>query len=193
MKRPSQSHGQRLKEHLETTAAIIRTTALDRMDAKVAAILKLAMADAVVGALVKVVVERNAYFAVSDVLVTPDTLLRGKKNETWNAGERVIGARDLAIARNGGGDLFVWNADDGTVRFVIHDEGWVERRRHGSLDDFLEQELYSAVESLEADDLEEFDETQRKDIELAIQIAGVHALNDDVRDKLVELGWIEVG
>lgn len=154
------------------------------------AALELAAADPVVRALVEVLVDRNACFALSDVEVSTGPLLRGKRDEGWNPGGKVIGPRDLALAKNGAGDLYVWNADDGTVRFLVHDEGWGTRRRHGSVDDFLEEALWSALENLEPDDLEEMDEPQRADVLVALAIAGAEALNDDAREKLVELGLL---
>ncbi len=187
-KKAKASHAQRLVDHLRGTGARLSTGALKRADAKVEAALALAAADPVVRALVEVLVDRNSYFALSDVEVTSGSLLRGKREEGWNPGGKIIGPRDLAIAKNGAGDLYVWNADDGSVRFLVHDEGWVTRRRHDSVDEFLEGALWSALENLEPDDLEEMDDQQRADVLLATAIAGVEALNDDAREKLVELG-----
>src|SRR4051794_27570446 len=95
--------------------------------------------DAQVHALMDVIVRKNTSFCVFDVELFPENFLRGKKGEAWNASKEVLGDADVALAKNGAGDLYVWNAERGDVRFVLHDEGWKARRTYPSPDAFFEQ------------------------------------------------------
>ena len=68
---------------------------------------------------------------------------------------------------------------------------WGEASRSASFDAFLESALWSCLELIEADELDAADAPYLARVKLAVSIAGVDALEDDVRDKLVELGVIE--
>jgi hypothetical protein len=183
-------HAARLVAHLERTAPKLPRAALRKGEPKVRALLEIAAADPAVKALVEALVGRGTYFAVFDIEISAWPLLRGRQREPWNSGERVIGARDVPIAKNGAGDLYVWNADDGSVRFVVHDEDWGVRRKYKSVESFLEEEMYGALENVQLDDLEDPDDAYRANLRVAIAIAGEDALDDEVRERLEELGVI---
>ena len=182
------SHGQRFADFLAVTDAKLPQAPLDPDDPRVRGIFAVALGDAVMSALLSTLVRRNTYFGLLDLETSPGVVLRGKNDEHWNKGGAVVGPRDIAIAKNGAGDLYVWNADDGSVRFLVHDEGWKVGSRHRSIDAFLEAALWRALENVQADDLEEADERVRASVRLAGQIAGSDALDDDAREKAVELG-----
>jgi hypothetical protein len=183
-------HAALLVAHLERVAPKLpRAAPLRKGEPKAQALMEIAAADAAVEALVDTLIRRGTYVAILDIEISAWPLLRGGK-ESWNAGGRVVGQRDVPIAKNGAGDLFVWNADDGSVRFVVHDEDWAEQRRYDSVQSFLEEEMYRALENVQPDDLEDSNEAYRANLGLAIAIAGVDALDDEVREKLEELGVI---
>jgi len=183
-----ESHGRRFADHLASIPATMNAAPLDPEDPRVRLLLALAAGDPVVRTLVEALVRGNAYFALFDVETYAGVVLRGKGGEAWNQAHSVIGPRELAIAKNGAGDLYVWNADDGRVRVIVHDAGWTTGHTHQSIDAFLESVLWSALEHVEADELDEADDRLRASIALAVAIAGADALDDEAREKLVELG-----
>jgi hypothetical protein len=185
------SHAALLVAHLESGAPKLPRAALRKGEPKVPPILEIAAADPAVEALVETLVRRGTYFAIFDIEISAGSLLRGR--ESRNAGKQIVGERDVPIAKNGAGDLFVWNADDGSVRFVVHDEDWAEKRKYRSVESFLEEEMYRALENVQPDDLEDLDDAYRANLALAIRIAGEDALDDEAREKLEELGVIGGG
>jgi hypothetical protein len=102
----------------------------------------------------------------------------------------VMTERDLCVGKNGGGDLYLWNIDDGGVRLVVHDEGWEVRRRDRSFDDWLVDRLWSGLENVEPDDLEDMDDVLRERVSLALALAGTRGLRAETKDKLIELGLL---
>jgi hypothetical protein len=117
----------------------------------------------------------------------PEQLLRGRQGEAWNAGGEVVGGDDVCLARNGAGDIYLWNAESGQVRFLVHDEGWRRRRLFDDVDDSAEGVLEQVVEGIDVDQLEDADEAYLARLRLAIDVVGDDALDDEVRDKLSEL------
>lgn len=129
-----------------------------------------------------VLVERDTSFQLFELRMYPAVLVR----EPWKAG--VMTERDLCVAKNGGGDLYLWNMDERDVRLVVHDENWEVSGGEDTFDDWLHQALYSALENVEADDLDEMDEVQGARVRLAIEVVGTEGMNRDARAKVVELG-----
>ena len=121
---------------------------------------KLALAkagDPRVHALMHLVVTRNTSFCVYDVAVFPECFLR----EPWDAA--AIEAGDVCLAKNGGGDLYIWNAERGDVRFVIHDD---------------------------ADQVDEADDAYLARLCFAIELAGDGGLDAEVCARLVDKGLL---
>lgn len=184
------SHGARLVEHLTKTGAKFSGKRLDPESARVKPLLSIAAKHPTVRAMFDTLIARNVWFGVGDLQTYAELILRGKSKEPWNAGASVVRDDDLVVARNGAGDIYVWNAGDGTVRFLVHDQGWAQRRLHDSFDDFLEEALWSTLETLDADALDDTDDDERASIAVAVKIAGKAPLDDEVREKLEDLGVI---
>ncbi|MGZ3419285.1 MAG: hypothetical protein ACXVEF_04920 [Polyangiales bacterium] len=181
----------RFVEHIETAPATKVGKAVPATDAKLAAIIALAKKhDARVHAYLDTLVRKNTSFCVFDVEAYPDQLLRGKRNEPWNEGARVVTASDVCLARNGAGDIYVWNAEDGSVRFLVHDEGWRESQRFKNVDAFIESLLDKVIQLIDPDGLEEVDEGYLGRLRFALEIAGDDGLDDEAREKLEELGVV---
>jgi hypothetical protein len=142
--------------------------------------------DARVHELMTLLVTKPASFCVFDVEMYAEYLLRGKKGEPWNKGDNVVGPLDVCIARNGGGDPYVWNAESGEVRFLVHDEGWSARSTYDDVDAFVEEVMLEVVEAADADQVEEATPQYIACLRFAIEIAGDDSLDDDARDKLSE-------
>ena len=154
----------------------------DDPSAAIAARLALAAARPAVHALLTTLHERDTSFALFDLELYPSLLAR----EPWKPG--VMGPREMCVAKNGAGDLYLWNVDDDSVRFVIHDEGWEVRRKSASFDAFLQRALWACLELVQEDELEEHDDAYRARIRFAVELAGRDALDEDVAARLVELG-----
>jgi hypothetical protein len=152
-------------------------------------IVSLAKRDPRVEAFINALIAKKS-FCVFDVEAYADQLLRGKRNEPWNAGGTVVTAKDLCLARNGAGDIYVWNADDGKVRFLVHDEGWRASSHFANVDAFVEEVMQEVIESIDAEALDDVDETYLARLGFALAIAGDSSLDDEARDKLGELGVI---
>lgn len=146
------------------------------------AALALAQARPVVHALLTTLVERDTQFALFDLEIYPAVLAR----TPWREG--VMTPRELCVAKNGAGDLYLWNVDDDSVRFVIHDEDWSVRSRSRSFDVFLEGAMWTCLELLQVEDLDEMDEAYRARIRFAAELVGQDPIDEEVRARLVELG-----
>ena len=130
-------------------------------------------------------------FCVFDVEAYGDQLLRGKRNEPWNVDGRIVSAKDVCLARNGAGDIYVWSAEDGKVRFLVHDEGWRAKSHFATIDDFVEQVFAEVVERVDVDALDDADEAYLARLGFVLTIAGDESLDDEAREKLEELGVID--
>lgn len=150
----------------------------------IAAKLALAATRPAVHALLTTLVERDTSFALFDLEIYPAVLVR----EPWDAG--VMSAREICVAKNGGGDLYLWNVDDDAVRFVVHDEGWASRGAGASFEAFLATALATCLELLLADELDELDDEARTRVRFAVDAVGHDALDDEVRAALVAMGVI---
>lgn len=176
----------RFLEAEESPVAVGKPLALD--DERLAPLLEIAKSkDPRVHAFLETLVRREQSFCLADFEAYPDQLLRGKRGEPWNADAKIVGPRDICLARNGAGDIYVWNGDTGAVRFLIHDEGWKKRAQHANVDDFLEEALGGCVESLDVDQLDESDEAYLARLRVALEIGGEDGLDEDARERLVEL------
>lgn len=159
---------------------------------EIAPLLALAEAgDARLHKLMTTMIERKTSFWIFDVELYPEMFLRGRKGEKWNADGAVIGERDIPIAKNGAGDVYVWNAERGDVRLLDHERSFETRDEHASLDDFVEAVMESAVESAAVDQLEANDDAYAARLRFAIDVAGDESLDDEVRAALIERGLLE--
>lgn len=183
-------HTPKLVAYLRGTALTVGDPRAAQADPRAAAVRSLADADPAVRALVDALLERGGCFALGELEISLGPLFRGRGGEPWNGAGAVIGARELPLAKSGAGDLYVWNADDCTVCLRRHDQGWQERGRWRSVDAFLDAAMWSALESVEADDLNTTDAARWARISLAVAIAGAEALDDEARMRLIELGVI---
>jgi hypothetical protein len=175
--------------HLEGAPVTAVGKAVKASDAKVAAILALAeKSDANVHAFIETLIRKKTSFCVFDVEAYPEQLLRGRRDEPWNEGSKVVTANDVCLARNGAGDIYVWNADKGDVRFLVHDEGWKAKSTYASIDRFAETILEQVIERIDPDGLEDVDEAYLAHLRFALEVAGEDMLDDDAREKLEELG-----
>jgi hypothetical protein len=190
----SNRHGHlaRLVAFLESTPArpVGKRVALN--DPPLAPLLALAAEhDAGVHAFLDLLAREHTSFCVFDVEMYPEQLLRGKRGEPWNDGAAVVGADDICLGRNGAGDIYVWNAKTGQVRFLIHDEGWRQSACYEDVDRFVEAVLEQAVESIDPDALDEADAAYRTRLRFAVEQVDEDVLDEDARAKLEELGLIE--
>lgn len=153
----------------------------------IAAKLALARTRPAVHALLTTLVERDTSFALFDIELHPSVLVRAP----WDDGHMT--EREICVAQNGAGDLHLWNVDDDSVRLVIHDEDWLVRTTSRSFDVFLEGALWTCLELLQAEDLDdadELDETYRARIRFAVDVVGADPLDAEVRERLTALGVI---
>lgn len=153
-------------------------------DAKIRARLALLAVQPAAHALFELMLEKQTSFCFFDLETYPSVLLRAP----WKDG--VATERELCVAKNGGGDLFLFDVDTGRVRLVVHDEGWVSKARGSSFDAFLRQLLWECLERIEPEDIEELDDASRARIRFATEVVGADALNDDAREQLVALGVV---
>jgi hypothetical protein len=178
------------KKPLDLLIAFLRKQPKARVGAKVTpaeskAVLALAQKhDGRVHELMTLLVNKPAAFCVFDVEMYGEYLLRGKKHEPWNEGEKVVGADDVCIARNGAGDPYVWNASSGEIRFLTHDDDWAESSRYDDIDTFVEELMLQVVEAAYADQIDGASKSYLACLRFAIEIAGDGTLDDEVRDKL---------
>ena len=135
-------------------------------------------------ALLTAMTDLDTSFELFELRMYPAVLVR----EPWDDG--VMTERDLCVGKNGGGDLYLWNMDDGGVRLVVHDEGWAVRRSDRSFDEWLVDRMWSGLENVEPDDLEDMDDALRERVRLALTLAGTRGLRAESRDKLIELGLL---
>ena len=134
--------------------------------------------------LMDLLIERHTSFSIFDYELYPQMFLRGKKGERWNESGAVVGDDDVCIGRNGGGDIYVWSAATGKVRFHIHDEDWVERAEYDDVDDFITELMQEVVEAADVDQIAEADDAYLARFRFALHIAGDEDLDDDVREAL---------
>lgn len=154
----------------------------------IAAKLALAQARPAVHALLTTLVERDTSFALFDIEIDPAVLARAP----WDEGHMT--EREICVAKNGAGDLHLWNVDDDSVRLVIHDEDWLVRTTSRSFDVFLEGALWTCLELLQAEDLDEaddLDEAYRARVRFAVDVVGPDPLDAEVRERLIALGVID--
>lgn len=174
-----------IKYLLEEPAESIGTK-LSRTDATLAKVFDVVKSDARVLSFCEALVDGNTSFSVFDLEVYPEMLLRGRAKEAWNEGGKVVGTDDVCLARNGGGDIYVWNAKKKSVRFLVHDEAWRVSRTYDSIDDFTFELMDKIVELAGMDQVDDADEAYIARLRFAISIAGDESLDDDVREKLEE-------
>jgi hypothetical protein len=173
-----------LTEHLRVRPAAPEPVG-DADPAAIEAAVELARGHAAVHALLRTLVDRDTSFALFDVELYPALLARRPPREG------AASEREIAVARSGAGDLYVWSADTGAVRLLDHERDFAEASTSASFDAFLESVLWSCLELIEADELDAADEGYLARVKLAVEIAGVGALEDDVRAKLGALGVVE--
>jgi hypothetical protein len=137
-----------------------------------------------VQALIDTVVRNHTSFHLFDFILYPQQFLRGRGGEAWNANGRVVTARDICLARNGGGDIYVWNADTGGVRLLGHDSRWEPTSEFKNLDLFVEQAMLMEVERADASHFDDGDAAYVERFRLALEIADDDMLDDEVREKL---------
>jgi hypothetical protein len=148
----------------------------------IAAGLALAEVRPAVHALLSTLVTRDTQFALFDIELYPAVLAR----TPWREG--VMTPRELCVAKNGAGDLYLWNVDDDSVRLVIHDEDWEVRTRSRSFDVFVEGAMWTCLELLQVEELDELDEVHRARIRFAADLVGRDPIDAEVLARLVELG-----
>ncbi|MBK6695425.1 MAG: hypothetical protein IPG50_24910 [Myxococcales bacterium] len=129
----------------------------------------------------------NTSFHLYDIEMFPAQLLRGKRGEAWNAGASVVTEDDVCLAKNGAGDIYVWHAPSGKVRFLQHDKGWAVDGTFRNVDEFVEHAMSQVVELLEEDSLDDADDAMIAGLRFALSVAGDESLDDDARAKLVDL------
>jgi hypothetical protein len=165
---------------------------VDPSDPSYAPLLALAQAKSPrLHALMMVLIERATSFSVYDVQLYPEYFRRGKRGETWNEGERIVGPDDVCIAKNGGGDPYVWNATRGDVRLLIHDEGFRQSAGWADVESFVDNLMERVVEGADADQVDEADDAYLRRLCFAIEVAGDEELDSDAKEKLVERGLLE--
>ncbi len=174
------SHTKRLLKHLLEQAPVSGPRK-DVTDSALAEALARLRPAAEIHELFATMLERDTSFAMFDIEMYPTILLR----TPWKAG--VLGENEVCVGKNGGGDLWLFDVVSGKVRFVVHDEDWAMRSRCASFDAFLEEVFWQCLEHLDADELDDASPEEMARIRCALDIGGVDALNDDVREKLVEL------
>lgn len=177
------SHTDRLLEHLISHPAVPVPRG-DVTDAAIRVALDRLRPAPKVFALFEALVQKDTSFALFDFETYPSVLVR----KPWKEG--VMGDHEVCVGKNGAGDLYLFDVQSGHVRFLVHDEDWQMGSKSASFDAFLEDTFWSCLESLEADDLDDASEEQMARIRCALAIGSVEALNDDVKEKLVELGVI---
>jgi hypothetical protein len=126
-------------------------------------------------------VTKPAAFGVFDIEMYAEYLLRGKRGDVV---ENVIGASDVCIARNGAGDPYVWNAQSGEIRMLVHDENWAKRGRWDDVDAWVEAMMEQIVGLASGDQLDKAPKSYLACLRFAIEMAGEGALDDEVREKL---------
>lgn len=128
--------------------------------------------------LLEVLVRRETSFQALGIVLYPQEMTRGKEGERWNEGDAIVGADELCIARNPGGDVYVWNGSDGSVRLLVHDEGWRRSRWFASVDAFLGQEMARALQNLACEEPEDL-KRHGDAIADAAHLAGEAVTDDD--------------
>ena len=142
--------------------------------------------DPEVRALMDVTIRRETSFCFGALEIFPAVFAR----RPWKEG--VASGTEVCLAKNGGGDLYLWNALTGAVRLVIHDEDWRSGRVGDSIDAWLQQELHRALEAIELEDVEEYvtlDEPHLSRVRFAIGVSS-ESLQDEVREALVTAGLL---
>ncbi len=137
--------------------------------------------DARVHELMTQLVTKPAAFGVFDVEMYGEYLLRGKRGDL---AAHAIGASDVCIARNGAGDPYVWNAESGEIRMLVHDENWAESGHWDDVDTWVEAMMEQIVEAASGDQVAAATKPYIACLRFAIEIAGEDGLDDEVRDKL---------
>jgi len=130
--------------------------------------------------LMTLLVTKPAAFCVFDVEMYGEYLLRGARGEL----AKVLGKDDVCIARNGAGDPWVWNAETGEVRMLVHDEDWTESSKYDDVDTFVEELMVQVVEAADADQIDGASKAYLACLRFAIEMAGEDGLDDEVREKL---------
>ncbi len=143
--------------------------------------------------LLEALVRRGTSFQALGIVLYPQEMQRGKNGERWNEGDAIVGADELCIARNAGGDVYVWNGPDGSVRLLLHDEAYRVRARFASVDAFLARELTSELQNLaDADDPEDLRRHGHALADAAHLIGATLRDDDDVVAMLATVG-VNVG
>jgi len=138
-------------------------------------------------ALFETMIARDTSFGFGQLWMYPAVLAR----VPWDDG--VLGDDEVCVGKNAAGDLYLLDVATGLVRLVIHDEGWESRYGGVTFDDLVYDRMWSELENLEIDDVDDTDATYRARLAFAIEVAGRDALSAELRDHLVGLGVIAPG
>ncbi|MCA9624302.1 MAG: hypothetical protein KC731_35000 [Myxococcales bacterium] len=166
---------ERLTEFLASASPVPVGDALSN-DA-LAGVVDVAAADPGVVALIEQLQESPTSFCVYDFELYPRMFLRGKGD-----GLTVVGDDEICLGRNGGGDIYLWSAKTGRVRFLIHDQGWRVGHEAEGVDAFVERVMYDIVEMADADQIEEADDDYLMRFAFALELAAESVFEDEVLD-----------
>lgn len=140
--------------------------------------------------LVTALIDGKTSFCLFDIEFFGGIFGRGKRREPWNADGQVIADDELCIAKNGAGDLYVWNSTSGAVRCVVHDEGWATRATYADLNEFIVATMDQCLELLTPDDLDEPSAEYLARLGFALEVGDMEDIGDeDVVERLGELGF----
>jgi hypothetical protein len=128
----------------------------------------------------RVVVERPAAFGFGSVEIFPSVFTR----RPWKEG--VASDTDICIAKNGGGDLYLFDVTTQEVRLVIHDEDWVTSRSWSSVDEMIEDQFRRELEQLEPD---EWPAESVPTLRFAVELVP-SALQEETRQAFIESGYL---
>ncbi|MCA9673652.1 MAG: hypothetical protein H6709_06745 [Kofleriaceae bacterium] len=180
---------ERLTTFLRSQPAMPVGPAVSAGDPALAEARAIAARDPRLGELVSTLIDGNTSFCLFDLELFAALLGRGRRGEPWNQDGAVIAADELCLAKNGAGDLYVWSARTGQVRFLVHDDDWATRTRHASLDDFVVAAMDDCLERLTGDDLDAPDPEYLAMLRFALEVGDSEAISDDdVVERLQELG-----
>ncbi|MFO0709006.1 MAG: hypothetical protein U0353_04165 [Sandaracinus sp.] len=137
--------------------------------------------------LLSLVIDERRKFAFGVLEIYPSVFTRLARHPG------VLGPTELVVGNDGGGDLYLADVASGGVRRVIHDEGWVSRGQHASLDAWIERAMWVSLESIEAD---EVDELAERGADFLRTLRWAHAqqpeaLQDETREALEAAGLID--
>jgi hypothetical protein len=135
-----------------------------------------------VHAIFETMLEKNTSFLLFDLEIYPAILAR----RPWRDG--VLGEQEVCVAKNGAGDLYLFDAKTGAARLVDHDDDFSVEATFASFDDLLEEALWGCLENVQIEDLDDPSDSYVARVRLALAVAGDEPLARAVRARLVELG-----